>query len=82
MSFLLLGRWDHGGNLVLEDALEVDIDDQEAIDSIVDAQDNEDGMAWASTFLTDTYEEAVREAYETYVKDEGTRIIDETGESS
>jgi hypothetical protein len=77
VSILLLGRWDHGGNLVIEESYEVKDGDQESIDELVDDQDNDDSMAWASEFLTDSHSSAVQMAYEEYVVDEGTRLIDD-----
>ncbi|MEU6056965.1 hypothetical protein [Streptomyces sp. NPDC047097] len=83
MTILLLGRWDHAGNLTVEETVEVnddqDEDDRQAeMDAIVDAQDNEDNMAWACSYLVDTPEEAMRDAYEEYVQFEGGKIIDNT----
>lgn len=77
MSILLLGRWDHGGNLLIEESLEIEDGDQEAIDGLVDDQDDDDSMAWACEFLTDSHSTAVQMAYEEYVADDGTQLIDE-----
>jgi hypothetical protein len=77
MSVLLLGRWDYGGNLVIEESYDVEDGDQETIDALVESQDNEDGNAWACEFLVDEHSRAIQEAYVTYVAHEGTRLIDE-----
>lgn len=77
MSILLLGHWDHGGNLVIDESIALEDGDQESIDALVEEQGDEDGMAWACEFLVDRHSEALREAYATYVEDEGGRIIDE-----
>ena len=69
MSTLLLGRWDHGGNLLIEESHQVADDDQEAIDALVEAQDNDDCMAWAAEFDVDSHTAAVQRAYEEYVRD-------------
>jgi meiotically up-regulated gene 157 (Mug157) protein len=77
MSILLMGRWDHGGNLVIEESYEVEDGDQESIDGFVDDQDDDDSMAWACEFETDSHSSAVQMAYEEYVADEGSRLIDD-----
>ncbi|MEU7322532.1 hypothetical protein AB0465_14620 [Streptomyces griseoviridis] len=73
----LMGRWDHGGNLIIESSDEFPDDmPEETITALVDEQDDEDSMAWAASFLVDDHKRALQEAYETYVKDAGTQIID------
>ncbi|RSS87001.1 hypothetical protein EF903_17980 [Streptomyces sp. WAC05292] len=70
MQTLLLGRWDHGGNLLIEESHQIADDDQAAIDVRVDAQDDDDSMAWADSFPTATHREAIEAAYEEYVHEE------------
>ncbi|MET9861984.1 hypothetical protein ABZY93_22220 [Streptomyces smyrnaeus] len=77
MSILLLGRWDHGGNLVIEESHVIEDGDQTTIDRHVERQDNSDRMAWACEFLVDQHRRAVQAAYEEYVRDEGARLVDE-----
>jgi hypothetical protein len=76
MSTLLLGRWDHGGNLVIEESHQVEDGDQAAIDGLVDDQ-GDDGMAWACAFDVDSHSAAVQRAYDEYVRDQDGRLIDE-----
>ena len=76
MAILLLGNWDHGGNLVITKSHSFEDDDQEGINSAVADQGDEDQMAWACSFLVDSHKEAIQEAYETYVAHEGTRLFD------
>ncbi|MET9776222.1 hypothetical protein ABZ023_18510 [Streptomyces sp. NPDC006367] len=76
MTILLLGRWDHGGNLTIEESHTVADEDQAAVDRHVNGQDDTDGMAWAATFYLDTHRQAIQDAYEEYVRDEGGRLID------
>lgn len=72
-----MDRWDYGGNLILEPSDELPDDmPEETITALVDKQDDEDSMVWASPFLVDDHKRALQEAYETFVKDEGTQIID------
>lgn len=78
MAILLLGRWDHGGNLLIEDSQEFEDNDDEGMDAVVNAQDDEDHMAWAASFLVDDHSRAVQRAYEEYVRDDGGRLIDES----
>ncbi|MGX5183368.1 hypothetical protein ACWKT5_11260 [Streptomyces avermitilis] len=77
MSTLLLGRWDHGGNLVIEESHQVEDGDQDTIDGLVDDQDNDDGMAWACAFDVGSHSAAVQRAYDESVRDQGGRLIDE-----
>ncbi|MEU0110671.1 hypothetical protein ABZ313_35645 [Streptomyces sp. NPDC006251] len=78
MSTLLLGRWDHGGNLVITESHQVEDGDQETIDALVADQDNADNMAWACDFDVDHHGDAVQRAYEEYVRDGGgVELIDE-----
>ncbi|GBQ04371.1 hypothetical protein SSP531S_58650 [Streptomyces spongiicola] len=77
MAILLLGHYDHGGNLVIEESLTFEDDDQKSMDAVVAEQDNEDGMAWACSFLVDRHSDAVQRAYEEYVNDAGGQLIDE-----
>ncbi|WP_330335650.1 hypothetical protein OHS33_39115 (plasmid) [Streptomyces sp. NBC_00536] len=86
METLLLGRWDHGGNLVIEEShlFEDAAADAAAMQALVDGQDDEDGMAWADAYPT-THLEAIQAAYEEYVHEEdndgktvGGALIDET----
>lgn len=79
MSILLLGRWDESGNLTIEESHVVASDDQDTINELVNAQDNEDNMAWATSFEVDTHKEAVVEAYETYVRDSGSLLDEAAG---
>ena len=73
-----MGRWDHGGNLHIESSKEFPDDTpDETLDALADEDDNEDGMAWAASFLVDTHRDALQEAYETYVKDDGGSLIDD-----
>lgn len=74
---LLTGRWDCGGNLVVEASktLPDDTPDAEA-DAAADALVGDDANGWAASFLVDTHRAACQEAYETYVEDEGGRLID------
>ncbi|ARX87863.1 hypothetical protein SMD44_07345 [Streptomyces alboflavus] len=75
---LLMGRWNSGGNLIIESS--DDFPDQRAeedVDALVDEQDDSDCMAWAATFSVGSHKTACQEAYETYVKDAGGRLIDE-----
>ncbi|MET9470466.1 MULTISPECIES: hypothetical protein [unclassified Streptomyces] len=75
---LLMGRYDHGGNLHIESSDEFPEDTPDStLDALADEQDNEDGMAWAASFLVDRHRDACQEAYETYVKDEGGSLIDD-----
>uniref|UniRef100_UPI003F496816 hypothetical protein n=1 Tax=Streptomyces sp. CA-136453 TaxID=3240050 RepID=UPI003F496816 len=78
MSTLLLGRWDHG-TLLIEESHQVADDDQEAIDALVEAQDNDDNLAWAATFDVDFHPAAVQRAYEEYVRDgfDAEGLVDE-----
>ncbi|MEU5476896.1 hypothetical protein [Streptomyces mirabilis] len=76
MSTLLLGRWDHSGNLVIEESHKVEDGDQATIDGLVDDQDNSDSNAWSCEFDVDRHSDAVQSAYEEYVRDEGTRLVD------
>jgi hypothetical protein len=74
---LLMGRWDHGGNLVIESSDEfADSHPDKEINALVDEQDNDDNLAWSASFLVDSHRAACQEAYETYVKHEGTTLID------
>lgn len=77
MSTLLLGRWDNGGNLVIEESHQIEDGDQTTADALVDGQDDENNDAWAAEFDVDRHSDAVQRAYEEYVADEGTRLIDE-----
>ncbi|MEW2434387.1 hypothetical protein AB0952_09405 [Streptomyces caniferus] len=77
MSTLLLGRWDSGGNLVIEESHQIEDGDQTAVCTLVDEQDNENNDAWAGEFDVDRHRDAVQRAYEEYVAHEGTRLIDE-----
>ncbi|MEU9167763.1 hypothetical protein AB0D34_08205 [Streptomyces sp. NPDC048420] len=72
---LLMGRWDHGGNLHIESSDEFpdDVPD-ETITALVDGQDDQ---SWSASFLANGHERALQEAYETFVKDEGGSLIDE-----
>lgn len=79
MTIMLLGRWDHDGNLTIEESHETEPGDQTAIDALVQGQDDPDGMAWAASFETDTHKQAVTEAYEVYVRDAGVLLVDEVG---
>ncbi|MFJ4988825.1 hypothetical protein ACIP9H_34115 [Streptomyces sp. NPDC088732] len=74
---LLLGRWDWGGNLVIDSSHAVADDDQAAIGRLVDDQDDDDNSAWSASFATDSHSTAVQLAYEEYVEAEGTRVIDQ-----
>ncbi|MFG2408824.1 hypothetical protein ACGFR8_31660 [Streptomyces brevispora] len=76
MATLLMGRWDHGGNLLIEASHDVGDGDEAMIDGYVDDQDDTDGMAWAATFDVDVHRHAVQRTYEEYVRDEGTDLID------
>lgn len=77
MSTLLLGRWDHAGDLRVEESYQVLDDDQDTIDDLVHTQDNTDGMAWACTFDVDSHRVAIQRAFDEYVRSEGTRLVDE-----
>ncbi|MGW2415981.1 hypothetical protein ACWCV5_27975 [Streptomyces tubercidicus] len=77
MSTLLLGRWDHGGNLVVEESHQIVDGDQATADALVGAQDNEDSDAWAFEFYVDRRSDAVQRAYEECVAHAGTQLIDE-----
>ncbi|MFD3422617.1 hypothetical protein [Streptomyces decoyicus] len=77
MFTLLLGRWDHGGNLVIEESHQILVVDQATAEALVDDQDNENCDAWACAFDVDRHSDAVQRAYEEYVAHEGTRLIDE-----
>jgi len=77
MAILLLGRYDHGGTLHIEESLTFPDDDQESIGAVVAEQDNEDGMAWACSFAVDRHADAVQEAYEEYVRDEAGDLVDD-----
>ncbi|MGW7090017.1 hypothetical protein ACWGH2_41910 [Streptomyces sp. NPDC054871] len=76
MSTLLLGRWDSGGNLLIEESHQIEDGDQAHADALVDEQDNEHNDAWADQFDVDRHSNAVQLAYEQYVAHEGTRLID------
>ncbi|MEU2026919.1 hypothetical protein ABZ565_33000 [Streptomyces sp. NPDC016469] len=76
MATLLMGRWDTSGNLLIETSVNVADGDDATMDSYVDDQDNSDGMAWAASFDIDDHSRAVQRAYEEYVRDEGTCLID------
>ncbi|MEJ8654669.1 hypothetical protein WKI65_43225 [Streptomyces sp. MS1.AVA.3] len=76
MSTLLLGRWDWGGDLVIEESHQIE-DGDAAADALVEGQDDERNDAWACTFDVDRHSDAVQCAYEEYVAHEGTRLIDE-----
>ncbi|WP_371605017.1 hypothetical protein OG345_42120 (plasmid) [Streptomyces sp. NBC_01220] len=75
MARLLMGRWDHGGNLLIEASRNFKDGDDAAMDSYV-ALHATDDMAWAATFDVDVHRHAVQRAYEEYVRDEGTDLID------
>ncbi|MFE6185545.1 hypothetical protein ACFQ6U_14070 [Streptomyces sp. NPDC056465] len=77
MATLLMGRWDHGGNLLIDESLRVDDGDDATTDSLVDDQDDTDGMAWAATFDVDSHRRAIQRAYDEYVQHEGTDLIDQ-----
>ncbi|MGA5411638.1 hypothetical protein ACPCSC_30825 [Streptomyces lavendulocolor] len=77
MSVLLLGRWDLGGNLVIEESHQIEDGDQATADALVDDQGDENNDAWAAEFDVDRHSDAIQRAYEEYVADEGTRLIDE-----
>lgn len=74
MSVLLLGRWDHGGNLVIEESHVIEDGDDETADALVDEHET-DNMVWAAEFDVDTHEAAVQRAFNEYV-DEGDNLID------
>lgn len=77
MATLLMGRWDHGGNLLIEASLDVEDGNEATIGRYVDEQDDTDGMAWSATFDVDSHRRAVQRAYEEYVRDDGTDLIDQ-----
>lgn len=77
MAVLLMGRWSHGGNLRVTDSVGVEDGDEETMEALVSEQDDRDGMAWACSFLVDRHEDAIQQAYEEYVRDERTQIVDE-----
>ncbi|MER7952030.1 hypothetical protein ABTY59_32030 [Streptomyces sp. NPDC096079] len=76
MAILLLGRWDHGGNLLVEDSQEFEDNDDEGMNAAA-TEDDKGGMAWAASFLVDNHSRAVQCAYEEYVRDEDGDLIDE-----
>ena len=75
MNILLIGHWDHGGNLVITESHGVGTDDTETA-QLIDP-DDVGSMGWAAEFNVDTHARAVQEAYEVYVRHEGTRLFDE-----
>ncbi|AWI32634.1 hypothetical protein [Streptomyces tirandamycinicus] len=79
MSTLLLGRWDHGGNLVITESHQVEDGDQATIDALVEDQDDADSMAWSCAFDVDRHADAVQRAFEEYVRDgfDAEGLIDE-----
>ncbi|MCX4451735.1 hypothetical protein OHA46_34125 (plasmid) [Streptomyces sp. NBC_00708] len=76
MATLLMGRWDTSGNLLIEAAVNVEDGDDATMDGYVDDQDDSDCMAWAASFDVDDHSRAVQRAYEEYVRDDGTELID------
>lgn len=54
-----MGRFDHGGNLHIN-SLEIIPDDtpETTLDDLADKQDNEDGLAWACSYLVDSHRDA------------------------
>lgn len=72
MIILLTGHWDHGGNLVVKtsDVIDPNSDDEEWEDDL-------GTMGWSASFDVSTHKEAVRLAYEDYVRHEETDLIDE-----
>lgn len=76
MSTLLLGRWNHSGNLVITASHQIADGDQEAIDALVHAQ--ADTSPWACAFDVDRHADAVQRAYEEYVRDDDDAdLVDE-----
>jgi hypothetical protein len=78
VSTLLLGRWDHLGNLLITQSCQVYGGDQATIDALVEDQDDTDHMAWAADFDVDSHRDAVQRAYQEYVRDaHGAGLADE-----
>lgn len=61
---------------MIEESHQVEDGDQAAIDALVEDQDDEHNDAWAVEFDVYGHRDAVQRAYEEYVADEGTRLID------
>ncbi|WP_328491236.1 hypothetical protein [Streptomyces zaomyceticus] len=76
MAILLLGRYDHGGNLRIQSSKVFRDDDDEGMNAAAHA-DDKGGMAWAASFDVDSHKDAVQRAYDEYVRDEGDGLIDE-----
>lgn len=76
---LLAGRWDSGGNLVVESSRPFpEGTTDEELDAEADANIGCDANGWAGSFRVSSHRAAVLEAYLTYVLEPG----DETGDRS
>ncbi|MFI8932404.1 hypothetical protein ACIG3E_32670 [Streptomyces sp. NPDC053474] len=78
MSVLLIGRWEAAADadLVIVESHSMRDGDQKRRGALLAGHAAAAALWWCE-WLTDSHREAVRAVYETYVRDEGVRLIDE-----
>ncbi|MGW1784918.1 hypothetical protein ACWCQQ_38310 [Streptomyces sp. NPDC002143] len=77
---LLIGRFDSGGNLIIESSGQFPDDHPQAeIDALVAEKVGDDPNGWSHSYLVDSHSWAVNEAYQEVVRDvddENSTVID------